>query len=152
MQHFIVANDKKGHQAGVDSIIKEISLEDSMGTTKTCSILNWNLNKTSLWSMDEVMRIFKPMFCQCGGIVNIIDPIPRQMRGITTGIPHKIEKEWGWAATTSNTHSPTLYEISVATYSGMPRFLVHPLEMKPSSGLLLRGPGPQTEAAPALGF
>ena len=45
------------------------------------------------------------MFCQCGGIVNIIDPIPRQMRGITTGIPRKIEKEWGWAATASNKHT-----------------------------------------------
>ena len=44
------------------------------------------------------------------------------------------------------------YELFVATYSGMPRFWVHPLEMKPSSGLLIRGPGPQTEAAPALGF
>ena len=49
------------------------------------------------------------MFCQCGGIVNIIDPIPRQMRGITTGIPHKIEKEWGWAAAASN--PPTILRL-----------------------------------------
>ena len=96
---------------------------------------NQFLSSLNVWEESLVWK-----FCQCG-IVNIMDPIPRQMRDITTGIPHKIEKEWGWAAAASKTQ---IWFLDI---------IIMPQEqLKPSWGLLSRVPGPQTEATQALGF
>ena len=150
MQHFTVAKDKIGRLGGLDNTIKGISSEhaDCFKHQQPRLVAFWlGIHSKLVMELLKLklkrppMTIFKLMFCQCGGIVNIIDPIPRQMRGITTGIPHKIEKELGWAAAASKTQ---IWFLDI---------IIMPQEqLKPSWGLLSRVPGPQTEATQALGF